>query len=567
MRDKKHKVFRRAIPFAIGKRGVVRLAKLGAVLACILALAASNALAEAQEAASGKRTRQQLRNEMVARARRQSMYITSWNAFSKQFIDPPTFTLLPLPGAVEYRAVVKQGGTTVEVHSSNPVLDLSGIWPRLEAKRFEVTFEWLGESGKPVETVTSSRVKAPDWQGIKEPPADWASSADRNISFLIDAAENAPTTYREPGVPIWFWLCHGPGEDGKPPRRAVAFPCLHMPLYIGAFLAHAEANRPNAKDARRIAELCAAWLLKNRRPENGALPLFPFTAIAEGKFIDSSAETDSVNLLRASHLGCGLVRLYESTRDERLLNYACHIADTTMRFQKADGSFPYRVKPLTGEVADEYTCHSIEFVMLVDAISPYRFDEARARAAKRALDWLLAYPFRTHHWQAGFEDVRKTEPYKNLENWSPLYLIRHLCRHKDDDPSYLPAARKLNRWGEDQFVAFGPDEAIEVNCPTPLVMEQYVCYWPMEVHTGNWILALMELHRATGEKVYLEKAMAAANAIVRSQYENGEFSTWGVDIKTGKPPLFKANWYGCNALATDALYKLDAYVNSLEKTQ
>jgi len=499
---------------------------------------------------------------MEARAESPGTNIISWNSFSRQFIDPPAFTLLPLPDAVEYRAVIVQGGKSFEVRSDKPFLSLASVWPELEPKRFELAIEWRDEDGKAVWSEESTRVKAPDWQGMTEPPKDWAASADRNISFLIDAAESAPTTYREEGVPVWFWNAHGPGPDGEPPRRAVAYPSLHMPLFIRAFVAHARAERSNSKEAERLARLCGEWLLRNRRPEGGRLPLFPYTAIADGKFADSGHEENSVNLLRASHMGCGLVALYEFNGDERFLDYACHIADVTMTFQGFDGSFPYRVDPRTGEATEQYTCHAAEFVALVDAISAHRFDGGRARAAKRAVDWLLAYPLQTHNWKAGYEDVAATEPYGNLENWSALYLIRYLCRHNDEDPRYLPAAEELNRWVEDQFVAFGPDDAIKVKCPTPLVMEQYVCYWPMEVHTGNWILALLELHGATGKRVYLDKAMAAGNAIARSQLDNGELSTWGVDVKTGKPPTHRANWYGCNAFATEALYKLDAYVKT-----
>ena len=33
----------------------------------------------------------------------------------------------------------------------------------------------------------------------------------------------------------------------------------------------------------------------------------------------------------------------------------------------------------------------------------------------------------------------------------------------------------------------------------PVVLEQFVCYHPMDAHTGNWILSLLALHRASGD--------------------------------------------------------------------
>ena len=327
---------------------------------------------------------------------------------------------------------------------------------------------------------------------------------------------------------------------------------------------HSQQKRPQQDEARRLAQITGDWLMTNRRPDNGTLPLFPYSTISKGKF-EGDVDGTAINLMRTTSVGEAMVRLYRDTGNEKYLDYACHIADKTMDHQLADGSFPYRVDPVTGRVVEQYTCHAIEFATLVDAIEPLRPDPKRAAAARRAVDWMLAHPVANHHWQAAFEDVREKPAYSNLENWSALYLIRHLCRHGDEDPSYVSTAEAVNRWVEDQFVVFGVDASIDVRCPTPLVIEQYACNWPMEVHSANWILALIELHKATGKKVYLDKAMAVGNAICASQSPNGELSTWGVDVRTGKPVNNQSNWYGCNAFGSEGLYALAAYVDALPK--
>ncbi len=109
------------------------------------------------------------------------------------------------------------------------------------------------------------------------------------------------------------------------------------------------------------------------------------------------------------------------------------------------------------------------------------------------------------------------------------------------------------------FVVWGPEQSpVAVRCPTPAVLEQYRCYHPMEVHTGNWLVSLIELHRATGAAHYLDKAVAAGNAIVAGQHELGALSTWGLDTRFGTP-LSTLNWPGCNAVAVSALLHLAAY--------
>ena len=145
-------------------------------------------------------------------------------------------------------------------------------------------------------------------------------------------------------------------------------------------------------------------------------------------------------------------------------------------------------------------------------------------------------------------------------------LIRYLCRHKDENPAYLPEAIQLNRWVEDQFVTFGTDNAASpVRVKGPLVFEQFICWWPMDGHAANWILSLIELHQATGKRVYLDKARAAANAICAEQYEDGQFSTWGRDFETGESPAGHDNWYNAQAFSDWALYTLVQYTRDLKE--
>ncbi|TDD94802.1 hypothetical protein [Jiangella asiatica] len=101
-----------------------------------------------------------------------------------------------------------------------------------------------------------------------------------------------------------------------------------------------------------------------------------------------------------------------------------------------------------------------------------------------------------------------------------------------------------------------------MRCPTPAVLEQYRCYWPMEVHTGHWLVSLLTLHRATGDEHHLSKAVAAANAVVAGQDADGSLSTWGRDTRFGTS-LITMNWPGCNAVAVSALLHAIAYHDAL----
>jgi hypothetical protein len=484
--------------------------------------------------------------------------ITSWNRFSKRFINPPIFTLLPRPAATKYWATIDQSGNTFTVESIQPRIDLGTIWATLQHAPFELTISVIGDQGV-LGSIQSRRIKSAGWKGFDQTDLNWTESADRCIGWLIASAERGVAPYREPGVPVWVWSSAGP-EPKHPAGRGDAYPAAHLPVFIRGFLAHADAGRGQAEQAMRLANVCGEWLLAHRNPDSGKLPLFPFSTIGGGQY-GGGYDGQSVNLPRASVTAAGLVRLYEATRRKELLEYASDIADVTMRFQRHDGSLPYRVDPATGAITEDYTCHAIDFVALAAELAPYRSDPALAYAAQRALDWMIAYPVATHHWQAAFEDVGEKVPYENLENMPAMELMRQLCRRANQNPAYVSIARQVNRWVEDQFVIFEPDECASLPVPVPQVMEQYHCWHPMEGHTANWVLALIELHKATGEREYLDKARAAANAICASQFPSGEFSTWGHDPKTGRRGNDgMANWYAASAFACWGLYELASYV-------
>ncbi len=512
--------------------------------------------------------------------------IISWNSHSRQFIDPPAFQLLPLARTVRYRAIAEQGERSWQVESPHPWLDLSPIWDKVPLKSFKLTFQWLDADEKVLSEEHSWRVKAPDWQGFNESPEDWAGAADRTIAYLIRAGEDGTAPYREPGMPVWIWSAASPTPE--PTREMLgpayenkgvldefrnrhrwagsghpaAYPGCIVPAIIWSMTAHAQLHRPQSQTAMKMARIAADWALKNHLPDEGVLPRFPYSTIAAGRF-GSALEDDNINLTRASWMGLGMVTMYEATQDRKYLDYARHIAQVTAKFQAADGSFPYRVNIKTGKVQEAYCTGGIQFSLLVEALERHRVDEKLQLASQRTVQWLLAYPTESNNWQGGYEDVGEARPYFNLTQWEPEVLIAYLCRNKDCNPRYIPQAKKLLRFVEDQFVLFGPvSEAHTVPVKGPLVFEQYVCWWPMEVHAGYYLLANLELHKATGEQVYLDKAKATGNAICAQQYPDGSISNWASRwLEDGKPKGENSghNWYNCNAIACYALYRLDAY--------
>ena len=315
--------------------------------------------------------------------------IVSWNSHSRQFIDPPAFQLLPLAKAANYQAIVKQGGQSWSVESPHPWLDLSPIWDKVPLKWFELTFRWLDAEGKALAEETSWRVKA-RLARLQRTAGRLGGGGGPHHRLSDPRGAEGTAPYREPGMPVWMWSAASPtpeptremlgpayenqgvleefrnrhkwAESGHP----AAYPACIVPAIIWSMTAHAQLHRPQSETALKMAHIAADWALKNRLPDEGVVPLFPYSTIAWGRFGDA-LEKDNINLTRASWMGLGMVSMYEATKEQKYLDYARHIAAVTAKFQAADGSFPYRVKFKTGEVKEAYCTGGIQFSLLVEA--------------------------------------------------------------------------------------------------------------------------------------------------------------------------------------------------------
>ena len=197
------------------------------------------------------------------------MRIMSWNAHSRQFIDAPTFELLPIPGTAAYRAVVSQGGKSWTLESRNPQVSLATVWPKLAVRKFALSFEWVDAAGKVIASdPATDRVKAPDFGGFHDSPADWHTAADRGAVYLMHIGKDGEPPYREPGVPTWIWSAYS-ACPAAPQGADVGYPCLAIPSLIDALVACANAGGSHAGEGMQQAQAAADWALHNRQPDHG----------------------------------------------------------------------------------------------------------------------------------------------------------------------------------------------------------------------------------------------------------------------------------------------------------
>ena len=483
-----------------------------------------------------------------------------WNAYSSRFVVAPRLEWACSADVGYYRVrIADQAAVIADKVVKEPLWDLSDTWEQLPYGRIDLLIEAFDRNGHEMLSLHRQFRKSPGCDVKKQAPLDWRDAIFRNIAYLLEPAQDGMEEY-EKGLPRFCWRSTENSVSRQ--RGNLAFPALHNPSFIFAFLNYAEMfpSASNAVKARKQAREYGDWLLNHRHPEKYVCSLFPFSTIGNGKY-KGGCEDSAITLFRGARVGDAMLALYRTFKEEKYLNYARHLGEVFARLQKDDGSWPYRVDPETGEVKEEYTSSAIAPARFLEDLDRTLSTRKFAAVVAKAVDWTLNNPVRTFLWQGQYEDVSKHPPFRNLENWDVNETIRYLLFHAPNNAEYLEIAGKLNAFIEDQFVLWAEEDGF-VKCPTPSVLEQYACYHPMEVHTGNWLFSLLALYERTHDESFLDRAVAAGNAIVRGQYSNGAFSTWGCDRRFGRP-LDQWDWPGCNAMASSALMILQKYHLSL----
>lgn len=467
-------------------------------------------------------------------------------------------------------------GSARSYQVKDPWFDMSSLWEGFDYGPIDMLIVGTDVHGDEVcISLYKSFYKVHDFDGRKQTPLDWKEVLRRNAAFLLAPARDPVEPYEE-GLPRALWMSMEDSASGQRWSHNV-LPGLYHTSHIFAFLRFSDRfpDDPMALEAKRQARVFGDWLLHNRLPDDWAYSLFPFSSVMDGVPEETERGT---TVTRAGRVGVAMLELHRAFGDEVYLDYARALADGLVKFQRDDGSWPFRVNAKDGKVLAPYTSDAISPARLFALLEEIEPNQVYRDAKLKAINWIQEIPVKMNRWEGMYEDGPHHPPFKNMENLDTLETVRYLVHCRDQHPEYLEMAEYLNRWIEDQFVVFDTQDckvlglgeigsnAIgrkNLRSPTPMVVEQYLCDYPMESHTGNWLMSLIALHQATGDDAYLHKGIAAANAIALGQQDSGAFSTWGFDTRFGRP-LSGVNWPGDNACGHTGLLLWDQYYEGLQ---
>lgn len=487
-----------------------------------------------------------------------------WNARARAFIHPPAFEFGDMDGGKVWRFELKpqdNHSSFVICHPSfgpdgsavwtapHPWLPVPGdVWDSLAPGYYTLRIEALGEDGTPLSAPVSERrfYRAAVFHG----PYPAASRDYRDAAARVYAA-----VYNLPHVQAWLT-----SDDPPEGYDLYCYPAKILSSMIRALCRFAENGalgdrvlpvgadlRAARKNALAIARKMADWLIAHSQPDGAPLAHFPPTYWGDRR--DVAVNYAGQNMLGyPAHAAQAYFDLAEATGETKYRDAALAILRTYVRLQGDDGTWPLKVRESDGSPVRANRLLPGRY--LLGAFDRGGADFAAARA--RAFAFIEHEPLASWNWDGQFEDMDPMPPYQNLQKGVAVDTALRLF-----EMGRNAEALEIVDWCEDQFTVWSdPIHHMDwQHWKTPTALEQYDYYTPIDASMGDMIGAFAAAYRATGDRLYLEKARALADNIIRNQRADGTIPTY-FDSRNG------SDWVNCMIYVADRL----EYLSDIERT-
>ncbi len=480
-----------------------------------------------------------------------------WNHSARRFIWAPAFEFAEISGAREYRFTVTEAGRdqVLTFTADKPWRPLSPIWLALPPGKAVVKVEALTGSGA-VRVGERSFVKSPAFSGVTGTPAyPFAESGLRGLRDLL----------RQRKVASWL-------TEGQPDRYYPKwiYPGLMASATVQgmATLARYTEDKNERAEALLVARRAADFLMSLREPPGAPLAGWPRTYWEGAQKDIQPGFQDQIMSTSPAEAARAYLDLYDLTGEPADLGFATGVADTLVRLQRPNGTWPLWLERATGRPKESALVVPIAALRLFNRlIAQYgRTDYTAAR--DRAMRYCVQGPLQTMRWDAQFEDTRPKEAFRNLSHREPVLMAALLFQR--GEPGDIAQAEELMRFVEDGFVVWDASDAVTreplfkpgsrwsgfdpdfgLDWFLPAAVEQYAFFTPLDSSSADLIEAWLAGYKVTGRRDYLAKAVALATTLTLAQryFGGGEIPT---HLRQVQPEL---NWLNCSVEAADTLLR------------
>ena len=463
-----------------------------------------------------------------------------WNIKATRFINVPSFGFQEIDGAVKYRFVAHSevDNENYTFESVKPWDSLKPVWLSIPVGYVDLVVEGLDSEDKVLSTAgTRHFYKASPFRGPYHKPArDYNTSARLALEYL----------FNKPWLQNWI-------SEGTPDKSysLYCYPSKMIESIIEGMILYGELAPDKQDKALLLAKKAADYLIDISEPEGAPLQYLPPTYDPDHIQPENMGENDSnwdyamnaankyagqIMMIYPPRVAPSYLKLFDVTGDSTYYYAALNIAATYARIQDEKGRWPLKLFTSNGKpVVDNYaepTSILEMFRTLRDKYSLSEYDRTISLAESTVRDNYLRFNF-----EGQFEDVEPSKLYQNLSHYPARSAVKYYLSLDGDRRENIARAEEYIRFAEDQFVVWEqpiPKPNLEEewtwqsqNWITPCALEQYTCYVAIDASSTSFIPTYFSLYEATGDKIYLAKAISLANSMTLAQNaESGMYPTW-----------------------------------------
>ena len=480
-----------------------------------------------------------------------------WNINASQFMYVPSFQFPWIPSCKKFRFTVTDcNGGQHTFDADTPNASLAPVWGAIPPGFCTLKVESLSRETNEVRYLAGTRTffKLAPFPGREALPP-------RARSYREAALLSYRFIFNDEIVQHWLTL-----GIPKADYAHNVYPAKMISCIVCAMTNYAETSPAIADKALQLARRAADYLLSISfpagHPLEGLPPTYSFDGL-DAKIVNEVAPAaqncvGTTMMIYPVAAGRAYLALAKATGEERYLRAALTVAEFYRKSLQPEGSWYLLYDCESGKPLKKNLCIDYSFVEFFRALYEHTREACWLELSEVHYRYITEICLKNYNWEGQFEDVAVTGNYRNLTHFTANNLIGHIGTYRKDDPEQVEIAKDLMRFVEDQFVVWGEFPKWKENprpCHGPAGLEQYLCYAPIDSSTATVARGFMNMYRMTGERLYLEKAMALMDNVTRMQNgESGQIPTFfeGENCEYG----YFNYWINCQIHTTGVLKEL-----------
>ena len=487
-----------------------------------------------------------------------------WNINSSQFIFAPAFGFPRIPAAKKYLFIATDKNKVEHRFTDKcPTADLTPVWCEIPTGLVELKVYGIdGDENIVSPCGVRAFFKADGFPGHAAVPEKEKSYKECSMAALKFVIDNP--SYR-------YWI-----EKGIPDPEYYhnVYPSKMIASIVDAMTTYANLNTERAEEAMLLAKNALDYLLSitydSTTGVNGLPPTYSFKGL-NAETVNATAPAaqrckDTVMMIYPAIAGRAYIKMYKATGDRKYLEAAKRIAEYYENTVLPCGSWYLVVDVKTGKNVGDNICSHFGILFFLNEMAEITNSDSLRVIEEKYFAYIAKKCLDEYKWEGQFEDIAPTGNYVNHTQSVANDMLVYIIDNKISEDGMLKKATVLMNFIEDQFVVWGEFDPrvkkrfgnIDEKWYSPAGLEQYEWYVPIDSSTAKIMNSFRKMFIATGDRLYLEKALALGDMIAKMQNkQTGAIPThW---MKADCSENLENFWINCHIASALWLYELSEF--------